>query len=98
MKNLSKVVWAGALISPSGLELRQILSRGKQTPEVRILQRRSELGYMVTEPSGLFDDETTEAVRRLQKSMRYRSMGPQAGHKIVLYHLIGRSLAEVQQE
>jgi general secretion pathway protein A len=94
--------WFGQayLFHRRGLELRQILSRGKQTPEVRILQRRlSELGYMVTEPSGLFDDETTEAVRRLQKEHAIQvdgAAGPAT--KIVLYHLIGRSLAEVRQE
>ena len=94
--------WFGQayLFHRRGLELRQILSRGKQNPEVRILQRRlSELGYMETEPSGLFDDETTEAVRRLQREHAIQVDGA-AGQatKIVLYHLVGRSLAEVRQE
>jgi general secretion pathway protein A len=94
--------WFGQtyLFHRRGLELRQILSRGKQNPEVRALQQRlSELGYMETEPSGLFDDETTEAVRRLQKEHAIQvdgSAGPAT--KIVLYHLVGRSLAEVRQE
>jgi len=94
--------WFGQayLFHRRGLELRQILSRGKQNPEVRMLQRRlSELGYMETEPSGLFDDETTEAVRRLQKEHAIQvdgAAGPAT--KIVLYHLVGRSLAEVRQE
>jgi peptidoglycan hydrolase-like protein with peptidoglycan-binding domain len=65
-----------------------------------MLQRRlSELGYLETEPSGLFDDETIEAVRRLQKGHAIQvdgAAGPAT--KIVLYHLVGRSLAEVRQE
>ena len=94
--------WSGQayLFHRRGLDLRQILSRGKQNPEVRMLQRRlSELGYLETEPSGLFDDETTEAVRRLQKEHAIQvdgAAGPAT--KIVLYHLVGRSLAEVRQE
>jgi general secretion pathway protein A len=94
--------WSGQvyLFHRRGLELRQILSRGKQSPDVRTLQRRlSELGYMQTEPSGLFDDDTTEAVRRLQKDHALQvdgAAGPET--KIVLYHLLGRSLAEVRQE
>jgi general secretion pathway protein A len=83
-----------------GLELRHILSRGKQNPEVRLLQQRlNEVGYMEAEPSGLFDDGTSEAVRRLQKEHAIQvdgAVGPAT--KIVLYHLVGRSLAEVQQE
>jgi general secretion pathway protein A len=94
--------WFGQayLFHRRGLELRQILSRGKQNPEVRMLQRRlSELGYMETEPSGLFDDDTTEAVRRLQKEHAIQVDGAAgAATKIVLYHLVGRSLAEVRQE
>jgi general secretion pathway protein A len=94
--------WFGQayLFHRRGLELRQILSRGKQNPEVRMLQRRlSELGYMETEPTGLFDDETTEAVRRLQKEHAIQVDGAAgAATKIVLYHLVGRSLAEVRQE
>jgi general secretion pathway protein A len=94
--------WSGQayLFHRRGFELRHILSRGKQNPEVRTLQRRlSELGYMQTEPSGLFDDDTTEAVRRLQKDYALQvdgAAGPAT--KIVLYHLVGRSLAEVRQE
>jgi general secretion pathway protein A len=94
--------WFGQayLFHRRGLELRQVLSRGKQNPEVRVLQRRlSELGYMETAPSGLFDEETTEAVRRLQKEHAIQvdgAAGPAT--KIVLYHLVGRSLAEVRQE
>ena len=83
-----------------GLELKQILARGKQHPDVRTLQQRlKDLGYLQTEPSGLFDDDTTEAVRRLQKDHALEvdgSAGPAT--KIVLYHLVGRSLAEARQE
>jgi peptidoglycan hydrolase-like protein with peptidoglycan-binding domain len=65
-----------------------------------MLQRRlGELGYLETEPSGLFDDETVEAVRRLQKDHALQAdgaVGPAT--KIVLYHLAGRSLAEGRQE
>ena len=100
IRNLSGVGWAGVSLSPTGLELRQILSRGKQNPEVRILQRRlAELGYLETEPTGFFDDETAEAVRRLQKAHAIQvdgAAGPAT--KMVLYHLVGRSLAEVRQE
>jgi general secretion pathway protein A len=94
--------WFGQayLFHRRGLELRQILSRGKQSSDVRMLQRRlSDLGYLETEPSGLFDDETAEAVRRLQKDHALQvdgAAGPAT--KIVLYHLVGRSLAEVRQE
>ena len=94
--------WSGQvfLFHRRGLELRQILSRGKQNPEVRILQRRlAELGYLETEPTGFFDDGTAEAVRRLQKEHAIQvdgAAGPAT--KIVLYHLVGRSLDEVWQE
>jgi peptidoglycan hydrolase-like protein with peptidoglycan-binding domain len=94
--------WFGQayLFHRRGLELRQILSRGKQNPDVRTLQLRlSELGYMGTEPSGLFDDETSVAVRRLQRDHALQvdgAAGPAT--KIVLYHLVGRALAEVRQE
>jgi general secretion pathway protein A len=94
--------WFGQayLFHRRGLELRQILSRGKQNPDVRTLQLRlGELGYMEAEPSGLFDDETSEAVRRLQRDHALQvdgAAGPAT--KIVLYHLVGRALAEVRQE
>jgi general secretion pathway protein A len=94
--------WSGQtyLFHRRGLELRHILSRGKQNPDVRTLQRRlSELGYMQTAPSGLFDDDTAEAVRRLQKDHALQvdgAAGPST--KIVLYHLVGRSLAEARQQ
>jgi peptidoglycan hydrolase-like protein with peptidoglycan-binding domain len=83
-----------------GLELRGILSWGRQSPEVRTLQQRlSELGYLRTTPSGLFDDDTTEAVRRLQRDHALQVDGVAGpATKIVLYHLVGRSLAEVGQE
>ncbi|HSF32860.1 MAG TPA: AAA family ATPase [Candidatus Tectomicrobia bacterium] len=94
--------WSGQvyLFHRRDLELRRILSWGKQTPEVRMLQRRlSELGYMQIPPSGLFDDATAEAVRRLQKDHALQADGAAGpATKIVLYHLIGRSLAEVRQE
>jgi hypothetical protein len=94
--------WSGQafLFHRRGLELRQILSRGKQNPEVRMLQRRlAELGYLQTEPTGLFDDGTAEAVRRLQQEHAIQvdgAAGPAT--KIVLYHLVGGSLAEVRQQ
>ncbi len=94
--------WSGQayLFYRRGLELRYILSRGKQSPEVRMLQHRlGELGYMRTGPSGLFDDDTTEAVRRLQRDHALQVDGVAGpATKIVLYHLGGRSLAEVRQE
>ncbi len=95
--------WSGQvfLFHRRGLELRQILSRGKQNPEVRILQRRlAELGYLETEPYG-----ASSMMGRLKqcvackKSMRYRSTGLQVPPpRSCLYHLVGRSLAEVRQE
>jgi hypothetical protein len=94
--------WSGQayLFYRRGLELRYVLSRGKQSPEVRMLQRRlGELGYMQTGASGLFDDDTTEAVRRLQRDHALQvdgAAGPAT--KMVLYHLVGRSLAEARQE
>jgi peptidoglycan hydrolase-like protein with peptidoglycan-binding domain len=54
---------------------------------------------MQTNPSGLFDDDTTEAVRRLQKDHALQvdgAAGPAT--KIVLYHLVGNSLDEGRQE
>jgi hypothetical protein len=95
-------IWSGHayLFHRRGSDLKYILSRGKQSPEVRMLQQRlAELGYMQTDASGLFDDDTTEAVRRLQKDHALQidgAAGPAT--KIVLYHLVGRSLAEVRQE
>jgi general secretion pathway protein A len=94
--------WSGQayLFHRRELELRQILSRGKQNSDVWTLQRRlSQLGYMETEPTGLFDDETAEAVRRLQKDHALQvdgAAGPAT--KIILYHLVGGSLAGVRQE
>jgi general secretion pathway protein A len=94
--------WSGQayLFHRRGVELSSILSRRKQNPDVRMLQQRlGELGYMQTEPSGIFDDDTTEAVRRLQRDHALQvdgAAGPAT--KIVLYHLVGRSLAEVRQE
>jgi hypothetical protein len=94
--------WSGQayLFHRRGLELRGILSRGRQSSEVRMLQQRlSELGYLRAEPSGLFDDDTTEAVRRLQRDHALQADGAAGpATKIVLYHLVGRSLAEVGQE
>jgi general secretion pathway protein A len=94
--------WSGQayLFHRRGLELTSMLSRGKQNSEVRTLQQRlGELGYMQTEPSGLFDDDTTEAVRRLQRDHALQVDGVAGpATKIVLYHLVGRSLAEVRRE
>jgi general secretion pathway protein A len=94
--------WYGQayLFHRRGLESKRILSQGKQNPEVLTLQQRlKELGYLQAEPSGLFDNDTTEAVRRLQKDHALQvdgSAGPAT--KIVLYHLAGRSLAEARRE
>jgi general secretion pathway protein A len=92
--------WYGQayLFHRRGLEMKQILSRGKQSPDVRTLQQRlKELGYLQTEPSGLFDADTTQAVRRLQKDHALQVDGfAGPATKIVLYHLSGRSLAEAR--
>ena len=87
--------WHGQtyLFHRRGLELRSILSWGRQSPEVRALQQRlKDTGYMQTAPSGLFDDDTTAAVRRLQKDHALQvdgAAGPAT--KMVLYHLVGGS-------
>jgi len=94
--------WHGQayLFHRRGFDLKQVLSRGKQNPDVLTLQQRlKELGYMQAEPSGLFDDDTAAAVRRLQRDHALQvdgSAGPAT--KIVLYHLVGRSFAEARQE
>jgi general secretion pathway protein A len=94
--------WSGQvfLFHRRGLELRQVLSRGKHTPDVWTLQRRlADLGYLEREPTGVFEDETAEAVRRLQREHGIQvdgAAGPAT--KIVLYYLVGRSLAEVRPE
>jgi general secretion pathway protein A len=95
-------IWHGQayLFHRRGLELKQVLSRGKQNPDVRTLQQRlKELGYMQREPTGLFDDNTTQAVRQLQKDHALQVDGfAGPATKIVLYHMSGRSLAEARQE
>lgn len=94
--------WSGQvyLFHRRGLELRSVLAPGRQNPQVRTLQQRlSDLGYMQGDPSGFFDDATTEAVRRLQRDHSLQvdgAAGPAT--KIVLYHLVGHSLSEVRQE
>jgi murein L,D-transpeptidase YcbB/YkuD len=94
--------WSGQvyLFHRRALELRSVLAQGKQNPQVRTLQQRlGDLGYMQGNPSGLFDDATTEAVRRFQRDHSLQvdgAAGPAT--KIVLYHLVGRSLSEVRQE
>ncbi len=94
--------WSGQvyLFHRRELELRSILAQGKQNPQVRTLQQRlGDLGYMQGNPSGFFDDATTEAVRRFQRDHSLQvdgTAGPAT--KIVLYHLVGRSLSEVRQE
>jgi hypothetical protein len=94
--------WHGQvyLFHRRGLEFRSILAPGRQHPQVWALQRRlGELGYLQESPSGFFDEPTTEAVRRFQKDHSLQidgTAGPAT--KMVLYHLVGRSLAEGQQE
>jgi general secretion pathway protein A len=94
--------WSGQayLFHRRGPKLQGTLSWGRHSPEVRALQEGlSELGYLRIEPSGFFDEETTEAVRRLQRDHALQvdgAAGPAT--KIVLYHLVGRSLGEVWQE
>jgi general secretion pathway protein A len=94
--------WSGQvfLFHRRGLELRSVLTQGQQNPQVRTLQQRlSELGYLQGKPSGVFDEATIEAVRRFQRDHSLQvdgAAGPAT--KIVLYHLVGRALAEVRQE
>jgi hypothetical protein len=94
--------WSGQvyLFHRRGLELRSVLAQGQQNPQVRTLQQRlSDLGYLQGDPSGVFDEATTEAVRRFQRDHALQvdgAAGPAT--KIVLYHVAGRALAEVRQE
>jgi general secretion pathway protein A len=94
--------WSGQvyLFHRRGLELRGILAPGRQHPQVWSLQQRlGDLGYLQMQPSGVFDEATTEAVRRFQRDHSLQvdgTAGPAT--KIVLYHLVGRSLAEARQE
>jgi general secretion pathway protein A len=94
--------WHGQvyLFHRRGLEFRNILAPGRQHPQVWALQQRlGELGYLQEPPSGFFDEPTTEAVRRFQKDHALQvdgTAGPAT--KMVLYHLVGRSLAEGRQE
>jgi general secretion pathway protein A len=94
--------WHGQvyLFHRRGLEFRSILAPGRQHPQVWALQQRlGELGYLQEPPSGFFDEPTTEAVRRFQKDHALQvdgTAGPAT--KMVLYHLVGRSLTEGRQE
>jgi general secretion pathway protein A len=94
--------WQGQvyLFHRRGLEFRNILAPGRQNPQVWVLQQRlSELGYRQEPPTGFFDEPTTEAVRRFQKDHALQidgTAGPAT--KMVLYHLVGRSLSEGRQE
>jgi hypothetical protein len=94
--------WHGQvyLFHRGGLELRGVLAPGRQSPQVSTLQQGlSALGYLQGEPSGFFDEATTEAVRRFQRDYSLQvdgTAGPAT--KIVLYHLIGRSLSEARNE
>ena len=94
--------WHGQvyLFHRRGLEFRSILAPGRQHPQVWALQRRlGELGYLQEPPSGFFDEPTAEAVRRFQRDHSLQvdgTAGPAT--KMVLYHLVGHSLAEGRQE
>jgi len=94
-------MWFGRvyLFHHDGMALRQILVRGQQGAEVRTLQQRlRELGYFAAEPSGIFDAETAEAVRRFQRDYALQvdgAAGPVT--KIMLAHLVGNSRHEAAQ-
>jgi len=89
-------VWFGRayLFHRSGTALKSVLSRGKRDSEVHHLQQQlAELGYLALAPTGVFDGETAEAVRRLQREHYLHvdgAVGPAT--KILLYHLSGRPL------
>jgi general secretion pathway protein A len=89
-------LWSGRayLFHRNGLAVRHILVRGQQGPAVLTLQQRlRQLGYLVVEPVGIFDNETAEAVRSFQRDHALQvdgAAGPAT--KIMLAHLIGRSL------
>jgi general secretion pathway protein A len=94
-------LWSGRayLFRRSGMDVKNILARGSQGSEVWNLQKRlGELGYFGGEPTGIFDGETVEAVRRLQSDHALQvdgAVGPAT--KIVLYHVSGQALAKARQ-
>jgi carboxyl-terminal processing protease len=63
---------------------------------VQVLQQQLRtLSYLATEPTGVFDGETLEAVRRFQREHHLQvdgAVGPNT--KVLLYHLSGRTLQE----
>jgi general secretion pathway protein A len=94
-------IWSGRayLFHRARSATQRILSRGKQGGEVRSLQLRlGELGYLEAQPSGVFDDDTVDAVRRFQRDHDLQSDGAAGpATKAVLYHLVGPSLIETGQ-
>lgn len=91
-------MWFGRvyLFYPSGTMLKTVLSKGKRSPEIQTLQHQLyEVGYLAVPPTGLFDGETDEAVRRFQRDHHLHVDGAVgSATKILLYHLSGRSLHE----
>jgi general secretion pathway protein A len=94
-------LWSGRayLFHRSGMDVKNVLARGSQGAEVWSLQKRlGELGYFGGEPTGSFDAETREAVRRLQSDYALQidgAVGPAT--KLVLSHLNGQPLAKARQ-
>lgn len=91
-------VWMGRayLFNRRGTELKSILLRGKRGPVVQTLQQQlAELGYLPMPPTGVFDGETDDAVRRFQRDHHLQvdgSVGPDT--KTMLYYISGRLLNE----
>jgi general secretion pathway protein A len=94
-------IWSGRayLLHRDGVAVRNILVRGHQGVDVRNLQQHlHELGYLAAKPSGVFDGETAEAVQRFQRDHALLvdgAAGPAT--KIMLSHLVGRSLSALVQ-
>jgi hypothetical protein len=91
-------IWFGRvyLFSRTGMLPKAVLSSGKRGAEVQVLQQQLRtLSYLATEPTGVFDGETLEAVRRFQREHHLQvdgAVGPNT--KVLLYHLSGRTLQE----
>jgi hypothetical protein len=93
--------WSGRayLFHRSGIDWKNVLVRGSQGSEVWSLQKQlGALGYFGAEPTGIFDGETGEAVRRLQSDHALQIdgvVGPAT--RVVLSYLSGQPLAKARQ-
>ena len=92
--------WSGRayLFHRGGSDWRNVLVRGSQGSEVWNLQKQlGALGYFGAEPTGIFDEGTGEAVRRLQSDHALQIdgvVGPAT--KVVLSYLHGQPLVKAR--